>query len=295
MERQGRLNSTILFLSLFFPLPDAYRVEIFYRLFSPLFYIATGNSGILNLGYSEDKEAFDLVEAQRALVRLTTADLPHPGRWLDVGCGIGGPACLIARENPDITITGINISQDHIAAARNCSREGGMNSRVEFRFGNALDIPFPDQCFEGVYAVETAFHYPDKARFSCEAYRVLRSGGCFAVADMVLGDQRPSFFEKLMIAFGKRCVASREIFTSQTWHHALRGCGFSDIHVRDITAQTLSHLNLWQNKLRSHEKALSRSYPSGMLYLFQRGLDYINKKVQTGFINYILVTARRPA
>ena len=261
----------------------------------PLFTISTGNSGILNLGYSEDREPFDLVEAQRALVRLTTAGLPHSGRWLDVGCGVGVPACLLAGENPDITITGINISQDHITAARNSCREGDLKSRVEFRFGNALDIPFPDHSFEGVYAVETAFHYPDKARFAREAFRVLRPGGCFAVADIVLGDQHHSLLEKLMIAFGKRSVASREIFSPEKWHHALKRSGFSDTGVRDITGQTLGHLNLWQDRLKSCEKELARSYPSAMLRLFHWGLNYICKKVQTDFVRYILVTARRPA
>jgi ubiquinone/menaquinone biosynthesis C-methylase UbiE len=295
MEEHRNLKSTILFLSLFFPFPYTVRVEIFYRLLGPLFTISTGNSGILNLGYSEDHESVDLIEAQRALVRLATAGLPRPGRWLDVGCGVGGPACLLAGEHPDITITGINISQDHIVAARNTCKEGDLKSRVEFRFGNALDIPFPGLSFEGVYAVETAFHYPDKARFAREAYRVLQPGGGFAVADIVLGDQRHSFLEELMIAFGKRCVASREIFSPEKWHYALERSGFSDIGVRDITGQTLGHLKFWQHRLRSREKELARSYPSAMLRLFHWGLDYICKKVQTDFVSYILVTARRPA
>jgi hypothetical protein len=99
----------------------------------------------------------------------------------------------------------------------------------------------------------------------------------------------------LMISFGKRCVASREIFSPEKWHHSLKRSGFSDIGVRDITAQTLGHLKLWQHRLRSREKELARSYPSAMLRLFHWGLDYICKKVQTDFVSYILVTARRPA
>lgn len=269
------------------------QVNKFYRFLDELFNVVTEDSGILNFGYAESPASGSLIDAQKALVRLTAQTLPRGGKWLDVGCGTGGPACVLARENPNVTITGISITPAHIRRARARAVEAGLNSRLAFRVGDAMAMPFPDCAYEGVYAIETAFHYPDKHVFVKEAYRVLRPGGRFAVADIVLQSEKLNPLQALSIALAGRLFASAEFFTPCKWQVSLEKAGFSDVHVQDISRPTFSLLHYWSNKLKAYRVRLMDRYPAILLDLFQRGLIHCSQTPEKLPFRYVLVNAHK--
>ncbi|MEB3159056.1 MAG: methyltransferase domain-containing protein [Synechococcus sp.] len=115
-----------------------------------------------------------------ALVHWSGLDrLPPGSKVLDVGCGIGGSARILARDY-GFEVLGISISPAQIARATaltppelNCS----------FAVMDALDLQLGDQDFDGVWSVEAGPHMPDKQRYADELLRVLKPGGTLAVAD----------------------------------------------------------------------------------------------------------------
>lgn len=271
------------------------KVVAYYRLFESLFETLSEDSGILSIGYAENPGSADLAEAQRGLVRLTAQSLPKTGRWLDVGCGIGGPACLLATENPDVTITGINITPAHVEKANLRKTRQGLSKRVGFRHGDACKIPLPDKNFDGLYAIETAFHYPDKAAFAMEAHRVLKPGGAFSVADIVLDGKRFFPVRRFSRLLARPMMAAPEMYSPEDWRKSLKRAGFEGIEIRDISRETFGMLKHWRRRIGAHRKTLIKDYPGFML----TGIDIFFRFAQmTLGVNpylYILVTAKKPA
>jgi cyclopropane fatty-acyl-phospholipid synthase-like methyltransferase len=276
-------------LSLFLPLSHELRTVSFYRFLHLLFTIISDNSGILNIGYSKDTDTHDLLKAQKSLVRLTVEDFIKAGKWLDVGCGLGGPACLNAQDNSEVTITGININYEQIAEARKRAEKLGLNSRVNFTYGNACSMPLPDNSFNCVYAIETAFHYPDKSAFVREAWRVLHQDGQFAVADIVYDKSKFTPLAPLHIMIGKLIISIPEFFTPDKWRQSLNCAGFKNIDIQDITHQTFGLLHLWADSIKKNREDLLKSYPRFVIDFFEKSLRYFKETKEHGPINYILV------
>lgn len=105
--------------------------------------------------------------------------LPPGSRVLDVGCGIGGSARILARDY-GLDVLGISISPGQIRRAQELTRQG-LSCR--FAVMDALALELPDASFDAVWSVEAGPHMPDKQRYADELLRVLKPGGRLAVAD----------------------------------------------------------------------------------------------------------------
>ena len=115
------------------------------------------------------------------LVRWSGLDqLPSGSRVLDVGCGIGGSARILARDY-GLDVLGISISPAQIARATALTPASLPHCR--FQVMDALDLKAADGSFDAVWSVEACPHMPDKQRYVDELLRVLRPGGRLAVAD----------------------------------------------------------------------------------------------------------------
>ena len=106
-------------------------------------------------------------------------ELPAGSRVLDVGCGIGGSARILARDY-GFEVLGISISPAQIRRAQELTPVG-LSCR--FAVMDALALELADGSFDAVWSVEACPHMPDKQRYADELLRVLRPGGLLAVAD----------------------------------------------------------------------------------------------------------------
>ncbi len=122
------------------------------------------------------------VDFVHELARWSGLDQLPPGSTvLDVGCGIGGSARILARDY-GLTVLGISISPAQIARAQALT-PAALAPRCRFAVMDALDLDLPDGSFDAVWSVEASPHMPDKQRYADELLRVLRPGGILTVAD----------------------------------------------------------------------------------------------------------------
>jgi ubiquinone/menaquinone biosynthesis C-methylase UbiE len=105
-------------------------------------------------------------------------------RLLDVGCGFGGTIQQINAGHSGMHLTGLNIDPRQLAAAET-QTEAANGNHIAWAEGDACQLPFEDNSFDRVLAVECIFHFPSRERFLAEAARVLKPGGYLAVSDFV--------------------------------------------------------------------------------------------------------------
>ena len=110
---------------------------------------------------------------------------------LDVGCGGGRTVSKLARAASAGKVYGIDFSEASVAAARKFNRREIKSGRVEIRQGSVSHLPFPDETFDLVTAVETHFFWPDPPADVREVRRVLKQNGTFLiVAEVYLGGKK---------------------------------------------------------------------------------------------------------
>lgn len=123
-------------------------------------------------------EKKDRRQAQIDLIEelLQWAKMHQPQNILDVGCGIGGSSLYLAQKF-NAKATGITLSPVQAARAIERAKEIGLSTKTAFRVADAQNMPFADNSFDLVWALESGEHMPDKVKFLQECYRVLQPGG----------------------------------------------------------------------------------------------------------------------
>jgi MPBQ/MSBQ methyltransferase len=105
---------------------------------------------------------------------------------LDVGSGIGGTSRCLAMEF-GCRVTGIDLTDEYCSAAAMLSSMVGLADLVDFRQGDATNLPFDDGVFDVVWTEHVAMNIPDKTRLYEEMHRVLKPGGTLAIYDVLAG------------------------------------------------------------------------------------------------------------
>ena len=109
--------------------------------------------------------------------KLVQAAAPKPGeRVLDVGCGTG----IVAREVASSlgatgAVTGVDLSSNMLAVARAAAAREGLT--IEWREGNAEQLPFHDNAFDLVLCQFALMFVADKAAALSEMRRVVTGNG----------------------------------------------------------------------------------------------------------------------
>lgn len=273
--------------------PGMDRVRGFYDYFGPAFEAVCEGSGILNVGYALDPTTADLAQAQAELVRQGVAALPREGTWIDVGCGLGGPATVVLAEAPSVRVIGVNRSVPQVLAARERARQLGLADRLTFLEGDAQAIPVPPGSASGVYAIETALHYPDKAAFLASAFAALRPGGVLAMTDLVWRPGPHALRTEATFRLGVWMYAAR-LWSTSRWEEEARRVGFVDTATRDVSEPTLGLLPRWAERYRAHHQGLRARYPAPVLHLAVATLERLYEARASGPVGYAVVTARKP-
>jgi len=107
--------------------------------------------------------------------------IPAGSRVLEIAPGPGYFAIELARLG-DYQITGLDISKSFVEMAQKNAAEAGV--KVEFRQGNASDIPFADDSFDFMFCQAAFKNFSQPVRAITEMHRVLQAPGTAVIDDL---------------------------------------------------------------------------------------------------------------
>src|SRR6185503_5428580 len=120
---------------------------------------------------------------------IAKMQIPANAVVLDVGCGSGWAARLIATQASQGHVIGIDVSDEMIRLASDQSRDF---PNLEFKVASAESLPFGDAKFSHAFSMESLYYYADIEAAAREIRRVLRPGGLFVTVVDLYKENEPS-------------------------------------------------------------------------------------------------------
>ena len=156
------------------------------------------------------------------------AELKAGETVLDLGSGGGIDVLLSAeRVGPAGKAYGLDMTDEMLALARKNKVASGIGN-VEFLKGDIESIPLPDNSVDVIISNCVINLSTDKEKVLSEAFRVLKPGGRFAVADVVTnGEMPPEIREKILLWVG--CIAGA--LEESEYRAKLTAAGFANVDV----------------------------------------------------------------
>jgi ubiquinone/menaquinone biosynthesis C-methylase UbiE len=159
---------------------------------------------------------------------LSHLTIPQDGAILDAGCGGGRTIGKLVAASGEGTVYGLDHSADSVRVAMKTNADTVRAGRVEIREGSISQLPWPDDSFDLVTAVETHFFWPDLPGDLREVRRVVKPQGRFAIiAEVYKGSQAP--MSRAVEANAHKI--SMTLLTPEEHQQLLEGAGFADVHV----------------------------------------------------------------
>jgi hypothetical protein len=209
--------------------------------------------------------------------RLIEALEVGPGATIvDVASGPGTSALQAARE-AGCDVVGVDLSEENMRAARAAAEAADLAASVRFVRGDAEELPFPNESFDGALCECSFCTFPDKATAAAELARVLRPGARLALSDVT----------------AEPTALPASLRTLDAWIACL-----ADARPLPETAALLEEAGFEVEATESHDGALVELLDriDDRLRPLELGLDLLDaarRAVDRGVLGYGVVVARR--
>lgn len=161
---------------------------------------------------------------------LSHVSINPSDKILDVGCGGGRTIHKLAALAGAGKVYGIDYSEDSVRAARRGNAHWIDAGRVEIQHGAVSKLPFPNETFDLVTAIETHLFWPDLPNDFREIFRALSPGGILLiVAEIYKGGKHLEGVRKKI--FDKHLAANMNLLTPDEHRALFTNAGFSAVQL----------------------------------------------------------------
>ena len=155
--------------------------------------------------------------------------VPKNGTLLDIGCGGGRTVRRLAEMAPEGRVFGLDYSATSVAVSRDTNAQEIAAGRVQIELGSVASLPYPENTFDVVTAVETHYYWPDLPANVGGILRVLKPGGTFVlIAETYRGGPLRFLYGLIMPLLGAA-------FLSEAEHRELlERAGFTEVAIHKM-------------------------------------------------------------
>ncbi len=149
----------------------------------------------------------------------------EPGKTLlNVGSGSGISAAYVA-ETYGCRVVGVDLLPGMVESARSWAAAKGLADQLEFRVGDAQDLPFDDNQFDALICESVNAFVPDKEKAMREYIRVVKPGGCIGFTEAIWV-KAPSETVAEIIAE----ATGQQFHSPEVWEALFQNSGLVDLH-----------------------------------------------------------------
>ena len=169
-------------------------------------------------------------------------NLPESSRVLDVGCGLGGSAFVMAREF-GLIVDGIDLSKNMLAIAIQKLEKYQLADRIKFEWGDCLELDIQTS-YDAIYSRDVFLHIENKPLLFKVLNRALRPNGQLLFTDYCCG---PKPWHKDFADY----VEDRKyaLHTLPDYAELIKQAGFEAVEYSDLTTRFVDILKLELDKI----------------------------------------------
>lgn len=219
------------------------------------------NSLAIHYGYWDEKvKSFPESLLRMNEIMIAAAAIKSTDKVLDAGCGVGGSSIFMATVLR-CNVTGITLSERQVQHAKENAKKKNVTELVDFKAMDYCATDFPDASFDVVWGCESICYADDKEKFIKEAFRLLKPGGRFVVADGFVTDFANN--ENPIIQQWANGWQVNYLESPERFQNFMQATGFTDINYRNISKEA-SHSS----------RRLYRFYFLARLYLLWKKVNF---------------------
>jgi ubiquinone/menaquinone biosynthesis C-methylase UbiE len=199
----------------------------------------SSNTAVLDLASLDQSHVMGATATRRLAEKVGLKPAQHV---IDVGCGMGGPARLLAATY-GCRVTGIDVTPAYLETAEFLTGLTNLTELLSYQRAEATALPFEDEAFDAGWTQHALQNVPDKDRFFSEFHRVLRPSAKAVVHDLYRGPSGDVHFPAL---WAKDESASFLVSDTEV-RRLIEACGFEILDWTDTTQEA------WESNARRAE------------------------------------------
>jgi ubiquinone/menaquinone biosynthesis C-methylase UbiE len=168
---------------------------------------------------------------------------------LDLGCGLGGPACILAAKY-GADVVGTDLEPPLIERAQRRAARLGLSDRTRFEVVTPGRLAFEDESFDLVVSSGGVTQTADKLGIFRECLRVLKPGGTFSGYDWMRSEGEYSEDMRYWLEMEGLSYA---MVTPEEQEATLREAGFDEVSVVDRSTWYRAQVRKEYERLRASE------------------------------------------
>lgn len=262
-----------------------------YDSLSDVMRLATGGD-MLNFGYWTESTK-EPVDAQNELCKIfgEFSNLESAKNLLDVGSGFSAPAIQWKKQFSSLEISCININFNQLMQSSTSINESKKQiDGINLLNSTSTSLPFPNESFDRVLALESLQHVKYLENFFAESHRILKKHGILAIAIPVVTKKITPIVDLGILSM----TWSSEHYTTDHIKLLLIDNGFKILETQNIGSMVYKPLSNYYTRNRADvkNKILSK-YPSYVEKILFKSLQKMKQLSENSIIDYFLIKCEK--